>query len=108
MQLLQPMLARAPNDPTFLTRMGLYAAHAGSTAEALAWTERGVLAAPVNPDVRFRAALANELGGRRDAALAHLARAISLGYPFSTIESEPELATLRRDARYQTLTMENK
>lgn len=108
MQLLQPILRRAPGDPTFLTRMGLYAAHLGNTADALTLTERGVTAAPDNPDVRFRATLANELCSRRDAALAHLARAVSLGYPLSTIESEPELVGLRRDARYQTLVMENK
>jgi tetratricopeptide (TPR) repeat protein len=108
MQLLRPILARAPDDPTFLTRMGLYAAHLGNEPEALNWTERGAAAAPANPDVRFRAALANELSGRRSAALGHLARAIALGYPFSSIESEPELVALRRDARYQTLAMEHK
>jgi serine/threonine-protein kinase len=108
MQLLDPILARAPDDPTFLSRMGLYAAHLGDEPRALEWTERGAAAAPDNPDVRFRAALANELSGRRSAALGHLARAIAFGYPFSSIESEPELVALRRDARYQTLAMEHK
>lgn len=107
MQLLRPMLARAPGDPTYLTRMGLYAAHLRDEPDALAWTERGVAAAPANPDVRFRAALANELGGRRDAAIVHLARATALGYPFSSIEAEPEFVALRRDPRYQTLAMEH-
>lgn len=107
MQLLRPRLERSPNDATFLTRMGLYAAHLPDEPGALAWSERGAAAAPDNPDVRYRAALANELGGRRDAALAHLARAVALGYPFSSIESEPDLVALRRDARYQTLAMEN-
>lgn len=108
MQLLQPMLARAPDDPTFLTRMGLYASHLGNVPDALKWTERGAAMAPASPDVRFRAALANELSGQRGAAIAHLARAIALGYPLSAIESEPELVALRRDSRYQTLAMENK
>ncbi|MGK5027525.1 protein kinase domain-containing protein [Janthinobacterium sp. RB2R34] len=107
-QLLQPILARAPDDATYLTRMGLYAAHLGNKSDALQWTERGAAAAPSNPDVRFRAALANELSGRRSAALAHLERATVLGYPFSSIESEPELVALRRDTRYQTLAMEYK
>lgn len=106
-QLLRPILDRMPNDPAFLTRMGLYAVHLEDKAQALAWTERGAAAAPDNPDVRFRAALANEIGGRRDAALAHLARATALGYPFSLVESEPELVALRRDSRYQTLAMEH-
>lgn len=107
MQLLRPMLARAPDDPTFLTRMGLYAAHLDDQPDTLNWIERGVAAAPANSDVRFRAALANELRGRRDAALAHLARATALGYPFSLVETEPELVALRRDSRYQTLAMEH-
>lgn len=108
MQLLSPMLARSPDDPTFLTRMGLYAAQLGNSAEARNWSERGVAAAPANPDVRFRAALANELIGQRASALDHLARAIALGYPVSIIEANPELVALRRDARYQTLAMEHK
>ena len=107
LQLLRPMLTNAPDDPTLLTRMGLYAAHLGDEPNAMIWTERGAAAAPANPDVRFRAALANELAGRRDTALRHLARAISLGYPASSIESEPELVALRRDARYQTLAIES-
>jgi len=108
MQLLRPMLARAPDDPTFLTRSGLYAARLGQRSDALALTARGAAAAPANPDVRFRAALANELSGQRDVALDQLSRAIALGYPFSSIEAAPELVALRRDARYQTLAMEHK
>lgn len=107
MQLLRPLLVRHPSDSTFLTRMGLYAAHLDNATEALGWIERGVAAAPDNPDVRYRAALANEIGGQRSAALEHLARATVLGYPFSLIESEPELVALRRDSRYQTLAMEH-
>ncbi len=107
MQLLRPMLARTPHDPTYLSRMGLYTAHLGQATQALEWIDRGVAAAPDNPDVRYRAALANELSGRRPAALAHLARATALGYPFSLVESEPEFVALRRDSRYQTLAMEH-
>jgi Flp pilus assembly protein TadD len=106
MQLLRPLLARAPGDATFLSRQALYAAHVGDGA-AVGWAERGAAAAPTNPDVRFRAAVANELSGRRSAALEQLAQAIALGYPFSYVESEPELVALRRDARYQTLAIEH-
>jgi tetratricopeptide (TPR) repeat protein len=105
-QLLPPLLARAPDDPVFLTRMGLYTAHLADPA-ALDFCRRGVNAAPHNPDAHFRAAVAHELAGRRDEAIALLRRAVALGYPVSLIESEPELTALRRDFRYQTLAMEN-
>lgn len=107
-QLLRPQLARVPDDPTFLTRMGVYAAHLADEPGALAWTARGAAAAPANPDVQFRAALAYELRGERALALAHLERAVKLGYPLAAVEAEPELTALRRDAHYQSLTMEHR
>lgn len=105
MQLMRPMLTAAPNDATFLTRMGVYAARLDDQPDALSWVQRGVHAAPSNPDVHYRAALAYELRGHRNDALEHLARATALGYPFSLVESEPEFVALRRDSRYQTLAM---
>jgi serine/threonine-protein kinase len=105
MHLLRPMLAAAPDDAAFLTRMGMYAAHLDDEPDALGWVQRGVQAAPSNPDVPYRAALAYELRGRRGDALEQLARATELGYPFSLVESEPEFVALRRDARYQTLAL---
>lgn len=105
-QLLKPLLARQPDDPTFVTRMAVYAAHLDDPA-APDQADRGARLAPDNPDAHFRAALANELGGRRAAALAHLTRAQALGYPSTLIESEPDFIALRRDPRYPTLTMDS-
>jgi eukaryotic-like serine/threonine-protein kinase len=107
-QLLRPQLARVPDDPTFLTRMGVYAAHLADEPDALAWTARGAALAPANPDVQFRAALAYELRGQRALALAHLEHAVKLGYPLAAVAAEPELTALRRDAHYQSLTMEHR
>ncbi len=105
-QLLAPLLAGRPDDPTFLTRMGLYAVHLDDTAAAVGLAERGAAAAPDNPAVRFRAAVTNEIAGRRQHAIAHLARAKTLGYPAALIDSEPNLVALRRDSRYQTIALE--
>jgi tetratricopeptide (TPR) repeat protein len=102
-ELLRPMLEHKPDDATFLSRMGLYVAHLGEGGAALAWTARATAAAPDNPDVRFRAALASELAGARGAAIAHLRRAKELGYPARLIATEPDLVALRRDALYSPL-----
>lgn len=106
MRLLAPLAERYPDDPTFLSRMGLYAAHIKDDS-ALEWIARGIKRAPDSPDVRFRAAVASELAGRRDLAMTHLGHAMQAGYPVKLIESEPNLIALRRDARYPTTVEEN-
>jgi serine/threonine-protein kinase len=99
--LLAPRLARAPNDVTLLSRMGLYAARSGDAPEAMSLLAKALPMAPDSPDVHFRAALAYELLHHRELALDALAQAKRLGYPASAIEAEPDFVALRRDARYQ-------
>jgi len=106
-RLLAPLLERNPDDPTLLSRMGLYAAHANDGAAALEWIARGVQRAPDSPEVRFRAAVASELAGRRDLAMMHIGRAIHAGYPVKLIDAEPNLIALRRDPRYPTTVEES-
>lgn len=104
-RLLAPVLERNPTNETYLSRMGLYTAHIKDGA-ALDWIARAVRQAGDSPDVRFRAAVASELAGRRDLALTHLDVATKLGYPIKLIESEPNLIALRRDPRYTTTVKE--
>ncbi|GAB2869684.1 hypothetical protein GCM10027277_43690 [Pseudoduganella ginsengisoli] len=98
--LLAPLLAHAPGDLQYQSRMGLYQARLGQAAEARAWTARAVAAGPQRPDVHFRAAIVHELLGDRSAALAALKQAARLGYPAHLIASEPDLMALRRDPLY--------
>lgn len=100
-QLLALRLSRAPNDPTLLSRMGLYAARSADTDGALSLTAKAVAAAPKSPDIHFRAALVYELLHRRELALKELAQAKHFGYPVSAIDTEPDFVALRRDPRYQ-------
>ena len=106
MRLLAPLLDRNPANAAYLSRMGLYATRIKDAA-ALTWIDRSLRQEPNSPDVRFRAAIANELTGQREQALAHLARARQLGYPLKLLEAEPDLIALRRDPRYTT-TIEEK
>ncbi len=101
-QLLAPRLARAPQDETLASRMGLYSIRVQDKAQALTYTQRALQLAPNNPGVHFRAALVYELSGDRVQALAAIARARKLGYPQSFIHAEPDLLELRRDPRYRT------
>lgn len=98
--LLAPRLARAPDDITSVSRMGLYLARSGKRGEAQAAIAHALALAPQNAGVRFRAGLAYELIGERAAAIAQLVQARALGYAVKNIDSEPDLAALRRDARY--------
>ena len=66
-----------------------------------------VQAAPDNAGVRFRAAMAFELSGRRDDALAQLKAAQQRGHPQNLINAEPDLIALRRDPRFHQPTRES-
>jgi serine/threonine-protein kinase len=98
--LLAPRLARAPNDVLLVSRMGLYAARTGDAREAATLLPRAIALAPGSADVQFRAALAYELLGQRDAAIVAINNARRLGYPVKFIDAEPDLVNLRRDERY--------
>lgn len=100
-ELLAPRLARAPNDVLLVSRMGLYAARTGAAAEAATLLPRAIALAPNSADVQFRAGLAYELLGQRDAALLAINSARRLGYPVKFIDAEPDLVDLRRDERYR-------
>lgn len=105
--LMKPLLERTPSDVTMTSRLGLYSARLGDRRTALELTSRAVQAAPNYPDVHFRAAMAYELAGRRESALAELRIAQERGYPANLISAEPDLIALRRDPRFHQPTMES-
>lgn len=107
-ELLAPLLARIPDDVTLVSRMGLYRAKLGEHEIAAELTARALRATPPSADVQFRAAIAYEVGGRREQALAQLLQAKASGYPLNLIDTEPDLIALRRDPRYLSLTAESK
>jgi serine/threonine-protein kinase len=104
LKLLEPRQQTAPNDPTLLSRMGLYSVRAGDSQRGIDLLRKATELAPASPDVHFRAGLAYELLGKRELALEALAQAKKSGYPVSAIASEPDLVALRRDARYMSLS----
>jgi len=104
--LLKPLLDRVPNDVTLISRMGLYSAKIGDKNTALLLSRKAVETTPDNSTIRFRAAVAYEIAGKRDEALAALTKAQQLGYPMKLIGTEPDLLALRSDPRFDLLRME--
>ncbi|WP_227812879.1 serine/threonine-protein kinase [Massilia sp. IC2-477] len=98
--LLAPRLARAPDDVLLVSRMALYAARVRAEQDAGRLLPRALALAPNSADVQFRAGLAYELLGQRDAAVTAINNARRLGYPVKFIDAEPDLVDLRRDERY--------
>jgi serine/threonine protein kinase/Flp pilus assembly protein TadD len=96
--LLTPLLERKKDDVTLISRMGLYAARLNDQAQAMPLLARVIALAPKNASVQFRAGLAYELLGEREAAKAALTKAVELGYPLKLIQAEPDLLELRRES----------
>lgn len=94
--LLTPLLERRKDDVTLMSRMGLYSARLGDRTKAEPLLARVMALAPKSASVHFRAGLAYELLGERDAAIAALTKAVELGYPLKLIQAEPDLLELRR------------
>jgi serine/threonine-protein kinase len=96
--LLAPLLERKKDDVTLISRMGLYSARLADTTQAAPLLARAIELAPKNANVQFRAGLAYELLGKREAAVTALTKAIELGYPLKLIQAEPDLVNLRRES----------
>jgi serine/threonine protein kinase/Flp pilus assembly protein TadD len=83
-------------------RIALYMAKSGDTGGALRRLET-VPREGWDGAMHYRAAVINELAGRRDAALTSLQAALNGGYASSEINNDPELLGLRTDVRFHRL-----
>jgi tetratricopeptide (TPR) repeat protein len=104
LQLLAPVLARAPDNLTHLSRTAVFAARGGEHAQARAALARARALPVRDGDAAFRLAVAYELEGERTAALENIKLALQFGYSLHLVQLEPDLLALRRDARFQHLT----
>lgn len=100
LQMAEALLRDRPDSATLNSRAALYAAKLGRADAAGRYAGRALQRGGDDRETRFRLTVAAELSGRRDEALAHLRRAVALGYPLNLIETEPDLRSLRRDRRY--------
>ncbi len=101
-ELVRGVLAKDPENVPNRSRLAVYLAKSGDTEAGLAELAKVPRdAAEVN--TLFRGAVTYELAGDRVNALAMLERALDRGYSPTEVRMDPELATLRQDARYHRL-----
>ena len=107
LQLLDREIETAPEDVRLLSRRALALARAGEAAEARTDLAR-IRDLGVEDDVYslFRVAVAAELCGQRDQALAALEEALRSGLARSEVHREPDLLELRADRRFHHLLMD--
>ena len=104
-QLLKESLKKSPNDGDLHTRLAMYLAKRGDTAEALEELRFAEKLPRLTPNMLYRMVVAYEVAGRRDDALRSLAAAVAASYSISEIGVDPELAKLRKDPRYHQIVM---
>ena len=99
----QEQLKANPNDKDALSGVALYEAHLGNKAEAQKYIAKATQQAPNDSDVLFTAALAYEIIGDREKAIAELQKSLGAGFSLEDVKREPELQALRSDKRYQRM-----
>lgn len=103
LDLLKTKLGESPQNAQnadFVSRLGLYAAKLGDQAAVQSYVQKALSLAPENPEILYRAGVCFEMLGQRDAAISAINKARQLGFAMKIIESDPELLSLRRDAKY--------
>lgn len=102
-RLAKEELTRNPQDLELQAALAMYLAKSGDKQEGLAQLKSVDRSPNKTGEVWLDSAVVHELCGERDQALAALAGSLKAGYSLKEIKNEPELVSLRADARYQSL-----
>ena len=101
--LIKRQIAQKPEDADLRTRHALYLIKMGDTQAALTEVASVASRSDLSAQMRYRLAVVYELAADRGRSLAAVEAALKAGYPLEEVQSEPELLTLRTDARYHRL-----
>jgi tetratricopeptide (TPR) repeat protein len=101
--LIQKSVAASPADAVLRARLAGYLAKSDQRPAALLELKQFEGLPKKSGMALFKAAIAYEAAGSRDAALHSLESAARAGYSMQEIQAEQELVDLRSDVRYQHL-----
>ena len=89
-----------PKDATTLAMVGLYQAKSGNDGRAMEFIRKARAVDPSSAALLYYEAVAHTLGGRTDAALAALQKALDGGYSAREAAEDPELAVLEKSPAF--------
>lgn len=92
-----------PRDGTILKNLAEIYARIGNRSAALPLLEQAIKSSPTDVNVMMSAASIYDSLHDRNKALEWVGKALRNGYPIEKIDSDPQLADLRADPRFQTL-----
>ena len=92
-----------PRSATTMGSLALYYAKKGDMGEAVGWIQRARGLDPSSVDLIGTSAEVHALCNRPEEAIADLKKGLQLGLTTATIESDPELDSLRKRPDYQAL-----
>jgi eukaryotic-like serine/threonine-protein kinase len=99
-RLVREEIAKNPNQADLRADLALYLAENGDKTGALVELKLAEQANSKDPGVLYNIAVTHELCGDRGRALDALLAAVKAGQSVDDIKNDPELVSLRADARY--------
>ena len=92
-----------PRDAATRGNLALYYAKKGDAASAQRFMKEARGIDPKSVDLIYNEAVMSALVGDKDRAFADLANAVKAGLPMSSIETDPDMRSLRSDPRFAAL-----
>ncbi|HTL44423.1 MAG TPA: tetratricopeptide repeat protein [Vicinamibacterales bacterium] len=92
-----------PRDAATRGNLALYYAKRGDTATAQRFMKEARAIDPKSVDLLYNEAVLSALVGDKDGAFADLGKALEAGLPLSSIETDPDMRSLRSDPRFAAL-----
>jgi eukaryotic-like serine/threonine-protein kinase len=92
-----------PRNSGTMGSLALYFAKKGDMAQAMEFVQRGRGLDPSSVDLIYTSAVVHALSNRPEEAIADLKKGLQQGLTVATIESDPELDSLRKRPDYQAL-----
>jgi eukaryotic-like serine/threonine-protein kinase len=102
-ELIKIQIATKPQDADLRTRHALYLIKMGDSKAALREIDTVATRSDLSAQMLYRLTVVYELASDRERALKAVEGALKAGYPVGELQSEPELLSLRTDARYHRL-----